>query len=280
MAGRRKKREAPEEHANHESWVIPYADMLTLLMALFLVMWSSATIDSEKFKMASESLSEAFGTSVATPGGSGVMPAPAPQQPDAPVITTTTTTTTLPSGPSQADRALETLEAYEGALAAEQLRLDDVERRIAEHAQATGVAQDVAFRREDRGLIVTVVADSVLFDSGAATLRPRGVSILDGIAGVLAELPNPISIEGHTDPRPIATSQFPSNWELSTARATSVLRYLVDRWGMPASKVSAAGYADTRPIADNSTPAGQDRNRRVEVVIHAIAPPPPSVPDR
>jgi len=113
------------------------------------------------------------------------------------------------------------------------------------------------------------VTDQVLFEAGQATLQPDGTAILNLVATALGQIPNRISIEGHTDSRPISTSRFPSNWELSTARATSVLRYLIDVHHLDPARLSAAGFADTRPIDDNSTVAGAERNRRVEVVVLA-----------
>jgi len=129
----------------------------------------------------------------------------------------------------------------------------------------------VTFRREDRGLVVTVVTDQVLFAAGSAELADEGNAILAVIAAPLQGVPNHITVEGHTDSRPISTPRYPSNWELSTDRATTVLRYLVSALNVPGSRISAAGYADTRNIADNATPEGRAQNRRVEIVINSVA---------
>ena len=149
--------------------------------------------------------------------------------------------------------------------------LDDVEQAVREHAEGTGLTTSIGFRRESRGLIVSIVTDSVLFDEAQAAVRPAGIVILDVVADALAELPNAIVIEGHTDSRPISTARYPSNWELSTARATSVLRYLVEVRGLPGSRVAAAGYADTHPIAAGDDPVALAKNRRVEIVVLATA---------
>ena len=136
-----------------------------------------------------------------------------------------------------------------------------------ERAEARGLADAVGFRFENRGLVVTIITDQVLFDESSADLQPVGIEILELVAEVLRATPNNISIEGHTDSRPISSGRYPSNWELSTARATSVLRHLTENTGFDPTRLSAAGYADTRPLASNDTPEGAARNRRVEVVV-------------
>jgi chemotaxis protein MotB len=107
----------------------------------------------------------------------------------------------------------------------------------------------------------------VLFDTGQAELKPIGDEVLDAIGPTLAALPNNISVEGHTDNVPITGGPFASNWELSAVRATTVLRYLVGTDGLSATRMSATGYADTKPVVPNDTPAHQAQNRRVEVVV-------------
>jgi chemotaxis protein MotB len=115
--------------------------------------------------------------------------------------------------------------------------------------------------------LVVRFADQVFFDLGKADLKPEAIEILTRLGPLLKDIPNPIRIEGHTDNLPISTARFPSNWELSTHRATSVIRYLVEELGFSPDKLSAAGYGEYRPIADNETPAGRALNRRVDIVI-------------
>jgi chemotaxis protein MotB len=123
-------------------------------------------------------------------------------------------------------------------------------------------------------LVIRVMTDKLLFDSGQATLKPAGVPLLGEVANLLnLDQTHPIVVEGHTDNVPIATSQFPSNWELSTARATTVVRYLAGH-GVAESRLGAAGYADLHPIATNATPQGRQRNRRVEILLQRLNPPP------
>jgi len=294
---RHEEHEEHEEHVNHEAWVIPYADMLTLLMCLFLVLFAIGRTDASKAKLAAQSIKnqlEGTGPVVALGGegnkpiigGNGVLdnsgaavPTTAQGGLDPFVVAPrpTPVATTLPSGEggesttttSPGDRALaeEQAATEQAQVAVESLQA--VEDFLRSSADANGIGNQLAFSMEARGLVLTIVTDQVLFEAGQATLQPDGVAILDLISTALGEIPNHVSIEGHTDSRPISTSRFPSNWELSTARATSVLRYLIDVHQLDPARLSAAGYADTRPIDDNSTVVGAERNRRVEVVVLA-----------
>ena len=141
--------------------------------------------------------------------------------------------------------------------------------RIADQAKKEGLSSAVKFEREARGLVVTVVTDDVLFESGSAVLKSQGSRVLSVVGDALVGVPNPVLVEGHTDNSPIATAQYPSNWELSSHRSTSVLRYLVEARGFPSERISSAGYADTKPVSDNETAGGKSENRRVEIVVLA-----------
>jgi chemotaxis protein MotB len=249
--------EEHEEHENHEAWVIPYADMLTLLMALFMMLFAISSVDLAKFEKLAQSLNQALGDGSMSvlEGGESVLSGAGP----APV-----------DGPGRAERAEDALQREEErsrAVVAEQQQLAEVEQQVREQAVAAGIGDSVDFRREARGLVVTIVTDQVMFEPGQANVQPGGSQILGQVAAAIRDLPNRISIEGHTDNRPISTSQYRSNWELSTARATDVLRYLVDQLGVPANRVQASGYGDQQPVASNDSPAGRAQNRRVELAI-------------
>jgi chemotaxis protein MotB len=260
-----------EEHANHEAWVIPYADMLTLLMGLFLVLWSMSTTDLAKMAKLRESLAEGFGVSShnaappAVDGSAGVLdPNSGPDL-----------GAERASDPVQVDRAFAALDRQQQhaqAVRAASHELDDIEAMITESAAAAGVSGSIGLRREDRGLVVTVVTDEVLFAPGSAVLEAQGRAVLDALIPALGRFDNPLAVEGHTDDRPIATDRFPSNWELSTSRATSVLRYLAEVHGFATTRLTAAGYSAERPIGDNATEAGRAANRRVELVVLADIP--------
>jgi chemotaxis protein MotB len=273
-SSRRRVHDEEEEHVNHEAWVIPYADMLTLLMGLFLVLWSMSTTDLEKLEALRASLAESFGmsapahdaaSSVVDGGAGGVLGADA--GPDLGVARR--------DDPVQVDRAFDALDreqAHRAAVEAASQELDAIEAMIEEAATQAGVSSSIGMRREERGLVVTVVTDEVLFAPGSADLQPNGRSVLDALVPALRRFDNPLAVEGHTDNRPISTGRFPSNWELSTARATSVLRYLVEAHGFSGARLTAAGYGAERPIGDNATEAGRAANRRVELVVLADIP--------
>lgn len=257
MSKKKKHHEEHEEHVNHEAWVIPYADMLTLLMALFLVMWASSQVDVNKAREVAAGFADSLhivgsGDGV---GGKGVFDGGV--QPDVkPDLLT-----------GQALQALEESKLNAAAHAAALEQLEAVRQQIEQGAAAAGVANDVTFRNEERGLIVSVAAEGVLFDAGSAALRIDGLVVLDRLATVIAAIPNDVIVEGHTDNTPISTALFPSNWELSTARATAVTRHLVDQRGVPAQRITASGRGEHHPVADNATAEGRARNRRVDFVI-------------
>lgn len=275
MARRRSKlAHADEEDANKERWLLTYADMITLLMVLFIVLFAIGQIDQKKFDKLHDGLSQSFGESTILDGGAGLLNGSAVQAP-------------APDDSRSGQQAIERqrqamLAASQAADAAAQRQSAAKHSAIAvlEASFTTALAKQgltgaVEFQEGDqRGLVVNIVTDKVLFDLGEATLRPQGAKVLDALAPVLKKQPNGLVIEGHTDNQPISDSRFASNWELSTERATTVLRHLLGD-GIDASKVAAAGYADQRPLKAGNSAASRARNRRVAVVIlsqPAIAP--------
>ena len=293
--------EEHEEHVNHEAWVIPYADVLTLLMALFLVLFALGRTDENNLEIAAESFREelrgpgflGFGSSGAGPGEPGLAggaisileglgpipnagasangdapPGNDPSQVAPPPLVILDDPAEMDDPDSMPPAAFEPVEDLVDELGDP---LEIVEQAVRASAEGTGLADSVGFRREARGLIVTIVTDRVLFDPGQARIHERGYQILGVVADALIDMSNDVMIEGHTDRQPISTTQFPSNWELSTSRATSVLRHLVDAENFPMRRISAAGYADTRPVDTGNTPDALARNRRVEIVVLATA---------
>jgi len=263
--GRRKKHHE-EEHENHERWLVTYADMLTVLMALFIVMFALSVVDKKKFEEFASGMNDKPGAGESfLAGGDGLLIAP---------------TDPMAMEVEAAKAALEEKQAQQAAASKEVEDLIKAREAINQALIEKGMDGAVRFRLDERGLVVTVVTDDVLFDLGQAQLRPAGTKVLDAIAPAIRGLPNAISVEGHTDDLPIR-GRFPSNWELSTERATSVLRYMLDTHALPAQRVSASGYADQRPLNPN-TPAGRATNRRVEVVVLKMAVPvvaaPPTKP--
>jgi chemotaxis protein MotB len=262
MSAKRAKHHEEEEHENHERWLVTYADMLTVLMALFLVMFAMSVVDQTKAEQLAGSVRDYFGTGpTLLDGGSGLLDTPsAPKGSDE----------QLELEVQAAVAALDEKKAKAKAVAAENDQLREVQRRITESLTGKGLQNSVRFVIDERGLVVTIVTDEVLFDLGSATLLPAGRTVLDGVGPALVPLPNPITVEGHTDNLPISGGRFPSNWELSTERATTVLRHIMTSQRIPAKRMSAAGYADQRPLVEN-TPATRAVNRRVEVIVRATA---------
>ena len=255
---RRPVRHLEEEEDNHERWLVTYADLLTVLMALFIVMFSMSIVDKGKFEELRQGLSEYFGHGPElVDGGAGLLqedPAPESVQLDV----------------QAAIAALDDQRTRQAAVEKERADLEAARRKILASLTQKGLQDSVRFAIDERGLVVTIVTDDVLFDLGSADLRGAGRAVLDGIGPALVPLPNPVTVEGHTDDLPISGGRFPSNWELSTERSTTVLRYLIEQHRLPARRLSASGYADQRPVARNDD-AHRAANRRVEVIVRSIA---------
>jgi chemotaxis protein MotB len=268
--------EEHEEHENHERWLVSYADMMTLLMVLFIVMFAISSINQGKFNQLKQGLHNGFGTpQTLLAGGSDVLESGGKIAPDPPEVDGLTQ-----GGAGGVDvnswKAASTTQVAKLVHATQQAQvrqevanLRRAKARLQAALDRAGVPRGATFRFDERGLVVTVATDKVLFDSASARLLPQGRVILDALAPTLAGLPNRLSIDGHTNSLPIATDRFPSNWELSTDRATGVLRYLAGHGRVPATRMVAAGYADTRPLLPVSDPRSVVVNRRVEIVVLA-----------
>lgn len=264
--------EEHEEHVNHERWLITYADMITLLMVLFIVLYSISQVDLAKFRRLKEGVAGGFGG----PAAAGVLAGGAgPIEGGGGVFETglRSTEAQSPWGDTSHPRAsaqAALADAQARAAGARQQRsiLQGAQQEIQRSLNAEGLGGTVRFRIESRGLVVTIVSDKVLFEPGQADLRAEGREVVDELAAAIGRLPNRLAVEGHTDNVPIS-GRYPSNWELSTARATTVLRELIERHHIDPARLSAGGYADERPVATNDTAEGRSANRRVELVVLA-----------
>lgn len=260
--GRRRGQEAA--HENEERWLLTYADMITLLLALFVVLFAISSVNVSKLKTLQQSLRDAFSGKVADGGetilNTGDSVAVKTLQ-SAPKVIPSTPSIGKPSTPA----ARESLAARR-----EEDELQHLKRLLDAYASAHGFKAQVETSVTRRGLVVRLLTDNVLFDSGLASLKPQGLPLLGEVGTLLGvDRVHPIVVEGHTDDVPISTTRFASNWELSTARASQVVRYLIGR-NVPAQRFGASGYADLHPIASNGTSTGRARNRRVEVVLQRI----------
>lgn len=272
---KRAKKHEEEEHENHERWLVSYADMVTLLMCLFIVLFAISQVDKAKFAQLSAGLSASFGAPItALPGVS----------PEGSVLDALPAAVDIAAGiaPGQ-DAAQEEVDAAAAQAAAERARrvageaqaaydnLAEARRKIQAALDAAGFSGAARFEIDERGLVVHIVADQVLFDAERADLRPEGATILDSIAPTLRGLPNELAIEGHANHLPVTPGgPWPSNWELSAFRATTVVRYLAGN-GIPPVRMSANGYSSTRPLVPESDPNAITVNRRVDIVVLSTA---------
>ena len=271
------------EHESNERWLLTYSDMITLLLALFVVLFSISSVNVSKFVSLQESLKAAFSGSILS-GGSSILESGAdstahdnPNNTEVPAIVPLT-----PTVPKPTDQGAEASQAQVNALlkeaqnaSQEQSDFVALEHRINDYAKAHGWANQVKAQIQQQGLVVTVLTDNLLFASGSDTLDPASYPLLTEI-GTLINLDkqeHPVVVEGFTDDVPIATSQFPSNWWLSTGRANMVLQFLLSR-DVPASRLSEQGFGDQHPVASNATAAGRSQNRRVEIVFERKYPTP------
>ena len=275
----RRRRGAAAGHDNDERWLLTYADMITLLMALFMVLFSISSVNISKFKTLQNSLRAAFSGSI-LPGGRAVLQSGSestrnhtPATSEIPSIMPLTPNIPKPTNMNASASVRAALAQIEAG-SAEQSDFVALKHRIDAYARANGFSAEVQTLIQPRGLVIRVLTDKLLFDSGQATLQPEGLPLLNEISNLLTiDKTHPILVEGYTDTVPIATAQFPTNWELSTARATTVVRYLIGR-GTDTTRLGAAGYAYLHPIASNATAAGRARNRRVEIVFERLYPEP------
>jgi chemotaxis protein MotB len=254
-----------EEHETHERWLVSYADFITLLFAFFVVMYAISQVNEGKYRVLSDSLVNAF-----KPDGQShpiIQPPLVPRGPN----------TGVPSGiiPQMPMKR-----GDEAKRKAREERMRNLAHDVLQALAALIQEGQVRVTETERGIAVEINA-SVLFKSAQAALEPESVRALTAVARVLASTDNAIEVEGHTDTERIGTAQFPSNWELSGARASSVVRLFIDN-GVAARRLVAIGLSDTRPVGSNDTLAGRARNRRVTVMIRPDAPDlgaPTSVPE-
>jgi chemotaxis protein MotB len=269
MAGKGKKRGPAGDHENHERWLLTYADMITLLVAFFIMLYAMSVMNITKFQQLAVSVRSGFGSSMTNGvptimkigGGINANPSIVSDSAAQP-CTAQSANKAVDGNPPSWDVPSKALAATE-----EQKRLESVYRILKNYIAKKGLQGSVGVVLNERGVVITLLTDKMLFDSGKADLQPGEFGLLNTIAYVLIKgIDNPIRIEGHTDSQPIHTDRFPSNWELSAVRSATVLRYIAAR-GIPESRFEEEGYADQRPVASNDTAQGRRRNRRVEIVI-------------
>ncbi|PKO88218.1 MAG: flagellar motor protein MotD [Betaproteobacteria bacterium HGW-Betaproteobacteria-12] len=256
MARRRRE----EEHENHERWLVSYADFITLLFAFFVVMYAISSVNEGKYKVLSNALTNAFKNPTGQPGGQPIAVIQgAPPIPPRPI--------------ARPDKLPDPRKAEEKKVEQRQ-KMKNVAGDIMAALQPLVAQGKVRLLETSRGVTIEI-NDSILFQPGQARLQTESISAMLAIASVLAASDFPITVEGHTDNIPISTPQFPSNWELSAMRATTVLRLFNDG-GVGAERLTAIGYGETRPLETNTSIEGRARNRRVSILIDSNRPEEPT----
>ncbi|MBI5587511.1 MAG: OmpA family protein [Deltaproteobacteria bacterium] len=229
------RKKKPEEHENHERWLVSYADFITLLFAFFVSMYAISSVNEGKFRIMSDALAVAFNPTLYT-------------------------STKMQEGPrfvkeQKSHMAQEFKDMFTSNYQKLQTALKELEKE-----------KKLTLLMDDQKITIRI-SESTLFASGTDELLPEAVPVLDEVAKVLKEMPNNVRIEGHTDNIPINTPRFPSNWDLSSLRSIRILKFFIDSHKYEPRKMSALGYGEYRPISSNDTPEGRGKNRRVDIML-------------
>lgn len=255
------KKHKHEDHVNHEAWAIPFGDLIILLLAFFVVMYAISSVNEGKYRVAAASMAEAFNGPPKSlePVQVGEVAAMAKLLTTAPSLTR----------PEAMGPGGSLLDGGQGA------GMNSTAKQVEDMASAVKAAMAdlidknvIVVRTTPQGIEVEIQTD-ILFASGTAVLSPQAIHIMQRLAVVLTSFPNPVRVEGHTDNMPIHTTVFPSNWELSAARSASVVHLLMEK-GIKPTRLAVIGVGEYRPVADNATEAGRNRNRRVVIVIPSL----------
>jgi Flagellar motor protein len=257
------RKKGPEKAPNHERWLVSYADFITLLFAVFVTLYAMSQTDKKKMEQVAASYRSAFGvTTGATPGQpkiidkTDMMPIPSMRQ--QPKNIEKQKSKDDVSDKTQPAKALASRDDFKEMLVT-------LEKFLIENKAEDEVNIDIT----KRGLVISM-KEAGFFNSGSATVKPDSYELLAKMAEVLLPYGNEISFEGHTDNIPIRSASFQSNWELSTARATSIARFFMDQHALSPEKIAVTGYGEYQPVADNSTEEGRKQNRRVDLVLHGV----------
>lgn len=275
---RRPRRVEEEEHENHERWAVSYADMMTVLLGLFIVLYAVSQVDAAKFEQLRQSLAVGFGGSHASilDGAPGTLDGAA----------AALETPALDAGPGQVAPPAETVIAGTGGKASDDTGVDPelleaakkeythlqaIAERIGKALERKDLGDRVRFRVTDRGLVIGLVADDVFFSPASAKLTGTARSVIDTTAPVVAKIGEEISVEGHANILPVS-GRYATNWELSADRATQVLRRLVEHGKVAPGRIAAVGFGEARPLAETGGMDELEANRRVDLVILSASP--------
>jgi len=260
---RRYKR--PRPHTNHERWLVSYADFITLLFAFFVVLYASAQVDQRKVGRLALAIQVAFQELGVFPASTTKIPLDMTE----PMPFSTVQAIQNVQHTAELGRVSPSPQGSLAAEAGEEVDLSTMQDELQQALRHEVNLHEVAIHRETDSLVVSL-REFGFFDSGSAAMKTTAMPVLDRIASILAVRTCGLRIEGHTDNVPIHTPQMASNWELSTARATELVRLLIIRYRFSPQRLAAAGYAEYHPIASNANPQGRAQNRRVDVVILSV----------
>ncbi|MET3809251.1 flagellar motor protein MotB [Arthrobacter sp. UYEF3] len=254
MSSRRRPRKKPEAHHVDERWMASYMDMVTVLMCLFIVLYAMSTVDANKFEKLRNSLATGFGAvaseTVDTASGTVVPPELVDKNLEAFAASQTAGNTSSPASIEEAMKEVDRLRALEAKMRA--------------GLAAAGLTENVEFQIDQRGLTVKLVGSQTFFEADRPELTARASQVLQVISPILGPAALEIMVEGHAAN---GVTAYPSTWELSSARAVNVLRYMVDRGGIPPGTIGAIAFGSARQVNDDSTPALMELNRRVDIVV-------------
>jgi len=261
---------------NHERWMVSYADFITLLFAFFVVMYSISSVNEDKYRVLSGAMVNAFGEN-----GVSAQVVPVDDYVRAQMLTAALLATEGPGGdavlpplrpvsdapPEEAEPVEPEDDFSQRLLDAAEKEVDDISSNV-EREMEEWLDDDLIDVKRNKFWLEVEIKSSLLFLSGSSELIPASVPTLVNLAGVFVDLPNRIHVEGFTDNEPISTDNFPSNWELSSARAAAVVR-LFERNGIDPARLASIGYGEHQPVSDNDSEEGRAKNRRVVVVVMA-----------
>lgn len=226
---RRNRRRGKGDDVEIGSWMDTYADTITLLLTFFILLYSISAVDSQKLSDLSEALQNSLG------GGTSI-------------------------------EEIKNIDDLKAQVGNQNLEKEDLAKKVNKAIQDNNLQEAVKVREEDRGIVLQL-DENILYDSGRVDLKDTSIKALDTITKLVRDMDNDVLVEGHTDNVPIHNSEYASNWELSTARAVSVVRYFVEMQDVPPTRFAVKGYAEFRPLVDNFTPENRSTNRRVDILI-------------
>lgn len=232
------KKKRHEQEGNNERWLITYSDLITLLLVFFIILYAFSKVDNKKYENLASGFNSVFGSGTGILNGGNSI--------------------NIVGGTASQNSS--------GEEKSEEDMLSDLKQQVDGYLTSNSLNESVSTNIDDRGLVISM-SNSILFDSGTATIKSDNNLNLKTMGKLLNSMPNYIRIEGHTDNLPINNTKFKSNWELSVIRATNVAEILIDETGISPERISVLGYGEFRPIGDNSTAEGRAKNRRVDIII-------------